>query len=41
MIQSCNKYAIRANVNKASDGNNFSHANDSYKVKSMSERKLC
>ena len=40
LIQSCNRYAIRANVNKPSDANNCD-ANDLYEVKRMTERKLC
>ena len=40
MIQSYNRHAIRANVNKPSDMN-VCDANDSYKVKIMPERKLC
>ena len=35
-----NRHAIRANVNKPSDVS-VCHANDSYKVKSMPEIKLC
>ena len=34
MSQSCNRHAILANLNRPSD------ANDSYKVKSMPERKF-
>ena len=39
-IQSCNRHAIRANVNQPTDVN-VCHTNDSYKVKTMLERKLC
>ena len=39
LIQSCNRHAICANVNEQSNAP-FSHANNSYKIKSMPERKL-
>ena len=40
LLQSCNRHAIRTNINKPNDAS-VCHANDSLKVKSMPERKLC